>query len=121
MLHRSGADNTRGKRERFCTHIRPFAGALADDTPSHGVIGWLVRAHVAQCPACQAALAALQTIRERLRALATESAPVEETTLGLDRWTTLESAWAEVERRRSDPPSSRTGPPPDASRSLPGP
>ena len=84
---------------QFCWHIQPFAGALVEDVPLRGAIGWLVRAHIAQCKSCQAALAALKALRERLRALR-HTALDEEPTLGQERWAAMEEAWLAAERQR---------------------
>jgi hypothetical protein len=55
--------------------------------------------HIARCPSCQAALAALAALRDRLRALREAERPE---TLEAERWAALEAAWSGLERRRGD-------------------
>lgn len=57
---------------------------------------WYTQWHVKHCPRCQAALAALRALRDRLRALPVASGrPV----LSPARWQIIEAAWAEAESR----------------------
>ena len=85
---------------KLCWHIRPFAAAWTDGTLNQ-ITQRFIGAHVSRCRSCQKALAALKALTEKLQSLSHDS-PAE--TLDADRWTTLESAWEELERRR---PSNR--------------
>ncbi len=94
-----------------CTPMRTLLSRLADGTLSSGPAHWVVTRHIENCPGCAEALAALQMLSHRLRALGqadfTEGATVfsvvsasshskgapDALTLSPDRWDAVLIAW----------------------------
>lgn len=75
-----------------CPHMTTWLSALVDDALP-GLLRRYAHWHLAHCPRCRAALAALRALRDQLRALV--SAPP--ATLSPARWQIIESAWAEAD------------------------
>ncbi len=83
-----------------CRHMQKWLDGLADGSLT-GPARWYARLHVSGCKQCQAALEALQRLRERLQALRnTQEQPSVPTTLSPPRRASLEAALDEVERQR---------------------
>ena len=76
--------------------MKTLLSAACDDAYD-GLARRFTEWHVAHCPRCAAALAALRALQIRLRALVSPEAA--EAHLPLERWARLEAAWAETDRR----------------------
>ncbi len=84
---------------RPCRHMEKWVAALSDDSLT-GFARWYTRLHVSGCKQCQAALAALQRIHERLKALGTNEASLFPAAFPPERRQALEAALDEVEKKR---------------------
>ena len=89
-----------GDGSRVCWHILPFALAYLDGRLG-GLMHLCVKAHIARCRSCQKALAALRTIGERLQNLRHTPPDGAGESLETERWTALESAWSDAEKKRT--------------------
>ena len=76
--------------------MKPLLSSASDGALT-GLMRRFADWHVAHCPRCAAALAALKALRTRLSALLTAPQPVEALSEG--RWARLESAWVEADGR----------------------
>jgi len=82
---------------RPCFFMKTLLSAVCDNALT-GLSRRFADWHIAHCPRCAAALAALRSLHRQLRALVSpETERVER--LAPDRWTHLEAAWAEADGR----------------------
>ena len=81
-----------------CRHMEQWVHALADDSLT-GFARWYTRLHVGGCRRCYAALEALQSLRERLKALRATDGLAAPPTLPLERREALRAALDAVEKR----------------------
>lgn len=78
--------------------MKTLLSAACDDALD-GLARRFTEWHVAHCPRCAVALAALRALRARLRALTSSEPEPDGARLTPERWARLESAWAEADRR----------------------
>lgn len=83
---------------RPCFFMRGLLSASCDDA-LEGLTRRFAEWHVAHCPRCAAALAALRTLHARLRALVSPMTDAADAHLPPERWARLEAAWAEADRQ----------------------
>jgi len=100
-----------------CEHMAGMVSSLSDGS-LHGVALWYTKFHVATCPKCTAALAALRTLRERLSALTHLGAMPQAIGLAPERRAKMEEAFEQIERA-AGPESPLRPIPPRASRTPP--
>jgi hypothetical protein len=85
--------------------MRRLVNGMADGSLRGGVALWYARQHIARCPVCQAALAALSTLRDRLRALRrADDASAPDDALAPHRRAALDAAWGRVDAARAGKP-----------------
>ena len=83
---------------RPCFFMKGLLSAACDDALD-GLTLRFAEWHIAHCPRCAAALAALRTLHARLRALVSPGPEAADARLPPERWARLEAAWAEADQR----------------------
>jgi anti-sigma factor RsiW len=83
---------------RPCFFMKTLLSAVCDNALD-GLARRFTEWHVAHCPRCAVALAALRALHARLRALASSEPASADARLAPVRWARLEAAWAEADRR----------------------
>ena len=78
---------------RPCFFMKTLLSAACDNALA-GLWRSFTEWHVAHCPRCAAALAALRALKGRLRALVSPKPEAAEEHLARERWARLEAAWA---------------------------
>ena len=81
---------------RPCFFMKRLLSAACDNALA-GLSRWFTEWHLAHCPRCTAALAALRALQGRLRALVSPEMDSREGQLAPERWARLEAAWAEAD------------------------
>ena len=80
-------------RVRPCWHMRNLIPQLADGTLK-GILLKYAIFHVHHCERCQHALSALKSVIQRIKRIRTP-----ESDLPPEKWSAVEAAWDEAERR----------------------
>lgn len=84
-----------------CPHMRVLISAWIDGALSE-LARWYTTWHLAHCPRCQAAAAALRAMRDRLRALSARPHSDQMGVWGLapERWQAVEEGWKQTDSER---------------------